>query len=78
MWTLFNGAMDLDRLEQGVSQHHNVDRSRSCDSGGGGDAGEDDAGGDGGGGEMGWSQIRLLRFSYFETERSIAAAGCCH
>lgn len=48
--------MDLDQLEQGVSQHHNVDRSRSCDSGGGGDggdAGEDDAGGDGGGGEMG-------------------------
>lgn len=47
---LINGAMDLDQLEQGVSQHHNVDQSRflstpACDDSGGGDG--DDDGGDG-------------------------------
>jgi len=65
---LINGAMGLDPLEQGVSQHHNVDQSRfpltpARDSGGGG--ADDDH--DGGGGETGWSQIlgQLLRFFYF-------------
>lgn len=51
---LINGAMGLDPLEQGVSQHHNVDQSRfpltpARDSGGGG--ADDDH--DGGGGETG-------------------------
>lgn len=61
---LINGAMGLDRLEQGVSQHHKVDQPQfplapnvpACDSGGGGDAADDNDGGcDGGGGgeEMG-------------------------
>lgn len=71
---LINGAMGLDQLEQGVSQHHSVDQSRSpltpARHSGGGDADDDDGGGGGGGGgggEMGWSQIlgQLLRFFYF-------------
>ncbi|PNX83507.1 hypothetical protein L195_g039550 [Trifolium pratense] len=53
---LINGAMDLDQLEQGVYQHHIVDRSRfplahegepACDSGGGDHDDVDDYGGAG-------------------------------
>lgn len=72
---LINGAMDLDPLEQGVSQHYNVDRSGELECGSGGGGGGDGAAGDAGAEEMVWSQIVLLRFSY--SEKPETAACCC-